>query len=182
MYSFNNKGHIIFEYFKKHLVPFGEYVPFQSVIPIKKITHGFQSYSAGQKQKSTYAIGNLKILPLICYEIIFQLESTNADVIVNVTNDAWFNGLSGTYQHFYASRIKAVEHGLPLVRSANTGISAIIDPLGRIIKRTMIFNPGYAQNLLPKSLNNTFFKKNGYMGLIILLVSFIILTRLSIKD
>ena len=128
-------------YHKVHLVPFGEYMPFQgflSKLPFMKIVTGDIGFDRGEEIKSIYTkVGNARIA--ICYEIIFPEEinpnNEKLDLIINITNDAWFGDSSGPFQHFNASRFRAVEQGLPVFRSANTGISAIIDPYGRIIDK-----------------------------------------------
>jgi len=134
----DNKGNLLFDYHKSHLVPFGEYIPLNDYLPLQKITHGMVDYSSGEREIIHLKELDLKIQPLICYESIFssevRVDNINADVIINVTNDAWYGNSSGPYQHFEISKMRAIENGLPMVRAANNGISAIIDPLGRVIK------------------------------------------------
>ncbi len=128
-------------YHKVHLVPFGEYMPFHDILtklPFMKIITGDIGFDSGKEINSIYTkVGNARIA--ICYEIIFPEEinpnNEKLDLIINITNDAWFGNSSGPFQHFNSSRFRAIEQGIPVFRSANTGISAIIDPYGRIIDK-----------------------------------------------
>jgi apolipoprotein N-acyltransferase len=162
MYGIDSNGNIVFEYDKIHLVPFGEYIPLKEYIPIqipiKKLTHGLVDFSKG-RQLQSIVLNNLKIKPLICYEVIFSEEvrsnNQNADLIINITNDAWYLNSSGPYQHFHMAQMRAVENGLPLIRSANNGISAIIDPLGRVLKQTKFNEITYIDGYIPDKLSNS---------------------------
>lgn len=167
MYALKEKGDLIFDYHKSHLVPFGEYMPYNNIIPLKKLTPGIIDYTPG-------GIGfiaelpelNLKIRPLICYEITFPTEvrmlNSDADVIFNITNDAWYGESGGPYQHFYTTIMRAVENGIPIIRSANNGISAIIDPVGRVIVKTKLNEKVSIDYNIPKKLTNpTIYSKHG---------------------
>ncbi len=103
-------------------------------------------------------------LPLICYEIIFPGRVSNLSErpgwFVNVTNDAWFGDSTGPYQHLHQVRVRAVEEGLPVMRSANTGISAVIDPYGRIIAQLGLGETGVIDHGLPKAIPATFYEKS----------------------
>jgi len=138
IYVIDDKGQIVAASDKVHLTPFGEYVPFEDVL--RRI--GFDNlislpggFSAAADRTMLTLPGNVKLYPLICYEVIFPAEMTGnwaeAGAILNVTNDAWFGHTPGPYQHFQQARVRAVENGLPLIRSANNGISAVIDDRGR---------------------------------------------------
>lgn len=181
MYALEKNGNKLFEYHKSHLVPFGEYMPFKKILPFKKLTHGFVDYTEGNGGLVYLDKYNLKIKPLICYESIFpdfvRTNNETADVIINVTNDAWYGKSSGPYQHFHISRSRTVENGLPMVRVANNGISAIIDPLGRIIKKLDLNETNYIDGLIPKKLDSpTIFSKFGNIT-ILLIVFFIFLVN-----
>lgn len=132
----NSRGEITNHYDKFHLVPFGEYVPFGKYIPLPVVT-AFSGLGRGPGPQTQIA-NNIKISPLVCYEAIFPGEVTNPnnhpDLLVNVTNDGWYGNTIGPYQHLAQARARAVEEGIPLVRSANTGISAIVDRYGRVQK------------------------------------------------
>lgn len=143
-YLLSPAGDVLGKYDKMHLVPFGEYVPLRSFLPfIKKLTAGVGDFSAGA---GPIPIGfdNLGVGTLVCFESIFPdiaagMARNGAALLVNITNDAWFGRTSAPYQHFEMSVLRAVENKTYLVRSANTGISAVIDPAGRVRKRTVLF-------------------------------------------
>lgn len=161
MYAMNKSGEVLFEYHKAHLVPFGEYIPLSSVLPLKKLTPGLEDYTEGGKGKTAelklhaHSDQVLKIKPLVCYEAIFPAEvrAAETDVIINVTNDTWYGNSSGPYQHFQMARMRAVENGVPLVRGANSGISAIIDPVGRVISETKFGHRTVLDGLLPEKIS-----------------------------
>ncbi len=157
----------VFEYHKSHLVPFGEYMPLRKIIPFKKITHGLVDYTPGKKESIYLQKFNLNILPLICYESIFPNEviasNKNADIIINITNDAWYGNSSGPYQHFQISKMRTIENGLPMIRASNNGISAFIDPLGRVLKQTKLNDITIIDSFIPKKLSKeTCFFKYGF--------------------
>jgi apolipoprotein N-acyltransferase len=137
----NNKMEILQEYKKQKLVPFGEFLPFKKILKkfgLKKITEGHGSFLIGENQKNLI-FDNLNILPLICYEIIFtkfvQKSDLNTNLIINISEDGWFGDSIGPYQHFSKTIFRAIEQNSFLVRSANKGISAIIDNKGNVIKK-----------------------------------------------
>ncbi len=141
IFIFKN-GKIIDYYDKTILVPFGEYIPFSKYLPfIKKITEGDIEFSKGNGNK-TIDIEGIKISPIICYEIIFPnnvIDPSNPpDLIVNLTNDAWFGTSSGPYQHFVAAKFRAIENKIPIIRVSNSGITAYIDEYGRVSKKTKL--------------------------------------------
>ena len=136
----NNNFDIIKSYNKRKLVPFGEFLPFETVLKkfgLKKITEGHGSYLKGIEENNLI-IENLNILPLICYEIIFtdliQKSDENTNLLINISEDGWFGQSIGPDQHFVKSIFRAIENNTFLLRSANRGISAIIDNKGNIIK------------------------------------------------
>ncbi|MGN6773385.1 MAG: apolipoprotein N-acyltransferase [Rhizobiaceae bacterium] len=125
---------------KLHLVPFGEYVPFQAVLGrlgVDKLVELPGTFAAGSERHPIILPNGAGALPFICYEIIFPgeggREAARSDLIVNVTNDAWFGNTPGPYQHFRQAEVRAVELGLPLIRAANNGISAVVDAHGRVL-------------------------------------------------
>ncbi len=137
----NNQFEVLYQYNKKKLVPFGEFLPFENIlskIGLKKITEGHISFSEGKKQENI-RLKNLNILPLICYEIIFpelvQTSSNNTNLIINISEDGWFGDSIGPHQHLAKSIFRAIENDTFLLRSANKGISVIINNKGEVIKR-----------------------------------------------
>ncbi len=136
----NNFG-IVQSYNKRKLVPFGEFLPLESILKnfgFKKITEGYGSFLKGQEDNNL-VIDKLSILPLICYELIFsnliQKSNDSTNLIVNISEDGWFGKSKGPDQHFAKSIFRAIENSTFLLRSANRGVSAIIDNKGNIIKR-----------------------------------------------
>ena len=151
----DNNFTIIHKYNKKKLVPFGEFLPFEFLlnkIGLKKITQGHESFSKGDVQKNI-VLSDLSILPLICYEIIFpeltQKASENTNLIVNISEDGWFGGSIGPHQHFAKAIFRSIEKNSFLVRSANKGISAIINNKGEIIKQLNINEAGNIEMDIP---------------------------------
>ena len=123
---------------KKILVPFGEFVPFRNIFSFMDFIVGSSDFSIGKDERKLRLSDKIKILPIICYEILYfwkMLDQTNSDtnIIVNITNDSWFGNFSGPYQHFYFSKLRAAEFNKPLIRVSNNGISAAIDNRGTII-------------------------------------------------
>ena len=135
----NSKGKIIDVYNKIHLVPFGEFIPFEDVLNflnLKKVTFGYQSFSRGV-DRNIFKINQSLVLPLICYEVIdtgtINIDKNNFDVIFNISEDGWFNRSIGTHQHFVHSIFRSIEEGKHIFRSTNQGVSASINPLGVIM-------------------------------------------------
>jgi apolipoprotein N-acyltransferase len=150
-------------YDKWHLVPFGEYQPGWFPLPIQVVPGG--GFAAGPGPATLHVRGLPPVGPLICYEAIFPgqvvRESDRPDWMVNVTNDAWFGNSSGPRQHLAAARLRAVEEGLPLLRAANTGISAGFDALGRELGRLGMDRAGVLELPLPGALPATLFARVG---------------------
>lgn len=135
----DNTGNIVSRYDKRHLVPFGEFIPLINNKLFKSIANGFQNYSSGEKKLSTLTVGNIyNFYPVICYEAIFPFKTDGEDAILNISNDVWFDGTVGQYQHLEITRLRAIENKKPLIRVTNTGISAVFDKYGRIIKKSSI--------------------------------------------
>jgi apolipoprotein N-acyltransferase len=176
---YNNTGHRIGSYDKTHLVPFGEFLPFQQYWPVTPVAFKNGSMTRG-KGIETLSLENVPpVSPLICYEAIFSgetaLNKPRPQWILNVTNDAWYGTTTGPYQHLAITRTRAIEEGLPVVRAANTGISAVIDPFGRIIEKLPLNSEGIIDQPLPQSLKPTLFAKYGNRIFFILLAGLFIL-------
>ncbi len=160
LYAVEPDGAATLAYDKHHLVPFGEYLPLRGILSrvgVDKITQGSFDYSAGNGPRTVRIAGLPPFSPLICYEAIFPgavtVRSDRPDWLLSITNDAWFGPWAGPIQHFNMARVRAVEQGLPLVRAANTGISAVVDPLGRVIASLEIGRAGAIDSVLPAPLS-----------------------------
>jgi len=164
-------------YDKSHLVPFGEYVPLRGVLPIDKIVPGQSDFVAGAGRRLLNIPGLPAVSPLICYEAIFSGRVTPRGArpgwLLNLTNDAWFGTFAGPQQHFAIAAARAVEEGLPMVRAANTGISAVVDPYGRVIARLGIGERGILDSGLPVALSPTPFARWGELIPMILAALFL---------
>jgi apolipoprotein N-acyltransferase len=167
IYVIDSRGSILSVYDKLHLVPFGEYLPFQpwlESLGLRQLTKvgGFLS---GNRRRAMDIPGAPRALPLICYEIIFPGEAVPAGErpgwLVNLTNDGWFGYSPGPYQHFQQARVRAIEQGLPLVRAANTGISAVVDPVGRIVGDLPLATEGILDSRLPQAIEPTVYAQLG---------------------
>lgn len=163
--SINDQGEINATYNKYRLVPFGEFVPFKpilSLLGIREFVTASDSFVHGQRPNAPMnPLGTPPFLPLICYEAIFSggmgPSIAQAQWMLNLTNDAWFKGTIGPQQHFVHAQMRAIEEGVPLVRVANTGITAIIDPVGRIVARLQSDEAGVLNSKLPERLEQTVF-------------------------
>ena len=159
IHAINAKGEIIATYDKFHLVPFGEYVPLRDILPLTKLVEGRGDFSPGPGP-SVLSLPKLPpVAPLICFEAIFfdifRRESNQPDWILNLTNDAWFGDTAGPYQHLAAVRFRAIEYGVPLIRVANTGITAVVNPIGQIVASTPINKTQIIDTGLPKPLHSS---------------------------
>lgn len=178
-----SKSGVTQHYDKHHLVPFGEYVPFQKFLPfIDKITGGGEGFARGDGPK-TLLTESFSFSPLICYEVIFSGEVLNKnqrpDLLVNLTNDAWFGNSSGPYQHFDMAIMRSIEYGISTVRVAGSGISAFIDPFGRVIKKINLNQEGVIDVDLVKNLVPTIYATYGHLPLILLVAAILLLLTIS---
>lgn len=152
-------GGILATYDKRHLVPFGEFLPLRGLLArlgLDNLAQGGTDFTIGTAPGVVAASAVPPFRALICYEGIFPAEISEGAQrpawLLNITNDAWFGESSGPYQHFGMTRLRAIEQGLPLVRAANTGISAIIDPYGRVLARLGLGRTGVLEGRLPAPL------------------------------
>ncbi len=170
IYVIDHSGSIAAVYDKVHLVPFGEYLPFQRFLErlgFQDLTKQRGGFLAGDRRRLLAVPGAPPALPLICYEIIFPDDvmppGRRPGWIVNVTNDGWFGISSGPYQHLQQARVQAIEVGLPVARAANTGISAVIDPVGRIVNSLPLGREGVFDAPLPRPIRAPFYARFGDM-------------------
>ncbi len=164
-------------YRKHHLVPFGEYLPMKGLLKavglsqLAPVEDGFTPGPGPQ----TLTVGPLQIAPLICYEGIFPGRlyppGDRPDALITSTNDAWFGDGAGPRQHLDQARLRAIESGLPMARSANTGISALIDPFGRVIETIPLYQPGFIRRPLPLPIREPVYSRLGDSLYLLLLVS-----------
>ena len=184
---YDHNLNLINNYKKVKLVPFGEFLPFEKIlrkIGLRSLTNNYQSFSSGSKREilSIETEGfDLKILPLICYEIIYSgniFKNSKFDYIINISEDGWFGDSIGPHQHFTHSIFRAIESGKYLLRSANNGISAIINPTGEVENKIEFGQSGYIDFEDKKVFKETVFSKYGnkMFLLIILLYIFLILS------
>ena len=171
---------------KIKLVPFGEYIPFRKVLKNFEILLGGLDFSSGEKVSFLKLNNSVKVLPLICYEVIFpkitRLSKNDHDLIINITNDAWFGRSRGPYQHLALAKIRAVLEGKYMLRVANTGISTIIDYNGNIVEKINLGKSGVIDKKLVLYKKNTLYTYCGdYTFCVLLLVLVLILIKINFK-
>ena len=190
---FDHNLNIISSYKKINLVPFGEFLPFEKFLKsfgFKTITNDYQSYSKGEERNIInlkYNNLSVKILPLICYEIIYSgkiFTNSNFDYIVNISEDGWFGKSIGPAQHFTHSIFRAIESGKHVLRSANNGTTAIINPMGVIEQKIDMNKSGYIDLSESRKIEMTPFAKfgNKIFGFIILLYIFLIFSFNKLRN
>ena len=161
-------------YNKRHLVPFGEYMPLRKWLPFLQPIVGAVDFSAGQNNTLMQLedIGTMQLL--ICYEVIFSGEvlslAMRPDLIVNITNDAWFGASAGPWQHLFQAQMRAVEEGVPLFRVANTGVTAGFDPYGRVLGSIPLGKSGALDLVVPAAIPPPPFARFGNAGFFCLLI------------
>jgi apolipoprotein N-acyltransferase len=161
LHAIDDHGALVATYDKSHLVPFGEYMPLRSIFDLVKLSHGETDFSRGPGPVSLSIGGLPPLSPLICYEAIFpgnvRSEESPPAWLLNVTNDAWYGISTGPYQHFQQARVRAIEEGVPLVRAANTGVSGVVDPLGRVVASLGLGEMGVVDAPLPVAKGDTLY-------------------------
>ena len=181
---FDNHLNLIDLYKKVKLVPFGEFLPFEnflSLVGLKTITNNYQSYNKGKEIRSINLKSdkfNISFLPLICYELIYSgnlYKDNKFDYIINISEDGWFGNSIGPKQHFAHGIFRSIESGKYIIRSANNGISAIINPSGKIDKKVEFGNIGYIDFVESKTVKTTLFSKYGNKIFILLILLYIFL-------
>jgi apolipoprotein N-acyltransferase len=178
IYVIDHDGNVLSVYDKLHLVPFGEFLPFQDLmekIGFEQLTKIQGGFIPGTHRRSMEVPGAPRMLPLICYEAVFPGDVVERNDrpgwIVNLTNDGWFGISTGPYQHLQQARLRAIEQGLPLVRAANTGISAVIDPMGRVVARLGLGLEGVLDSTLPAAIPPTPYARAGDIPAAIILAA-----------
>jgi apolipoprotein N-acyltransferase len=191
IYVIDHDGSVLSVYDKVHLVPFGEYLPYQGLLErlgLMQLTKVRGGFIAGERRPDQHVPRAPEFLPLVCYEIIFPSDAVprreqpgwlydlfgryvdwpfvagngqRPGWLLNLTNDGWFGASAGPYQHFQQARVRAIEEGLPLVRVANTGISAVVDPLGRVIASLPLGTEGVLDAPLPRPIVTTLYARTG---------------------
>lgn len=182
----NNNAEIVSVYNKIKLVPFGEFIPFENLLAkwgLKKITFGYSSFSSGIERKEIRIFNNLSFLPLLCYEIIYsgdlKLNSNDYNLIINISEDGWFGDSIGPYQHLVHAIFRAVEQGVPIVRSTNKGMSVFISPNGKIMNSLELNKSGFIDlNLFFLKEKTLFSMLENYIFYFIILLSIIFVIAL----
>jgi apolipoprotein N-acyltransferase len=171
----DDAGTLRAHYDKHDLVPGGEFMPLRDLlgrIGLGSLARGGLDFEAGPGRTTIALPGLPPFSPLICYETIFSgrvfASGARPDWLLNITNDGWFGRSTGPYQHLAMARMRAVEEGLPMVRSANTGISAVIDPWGRVQARLGLGETGVLDVALPRSLAATVFGRARHWPVLLL--------------
>lgn len=179
VYALNDRGEILDAYDKVRLVPFGEMLPFSDFLEatgIRPLVSAPAGFVPGPSADTLDTPGSPAALALVCYEAIFPgfvrdgVAANDPGYLLNVTNDAWFGSSAGPHQHFHQSRLRAVELGLPLVRAANTGISAVVDSYGRIQASLGLGEQNVLDSPLPIRLESTPYQRFGDFPFAALLV------------
>ena len=181
---YDHNLNLINAYNKVNLVPFGEFLPFEKILGIvglKSLTNNYQSFSSGENReiiKISENFFNIKILPLICYEIIYSgkiFDNSDFDYIINISEDGWFGNSIGPHQHFTHSIFRSIESGKYLIRSANNGISAIINPTGFVEKKISFGDSGYIDFSEKRVSESTLFSQFGNKMFLIIILLYIFL-------
>ena len=190
---YDHKLNLLDSYNKINLVPFGEFLPLENIlgrIGLKSLTNNYQSFTKGERRDIIEIKQEnflLKVLPLICYEIIFSgklFDNSDFDLIINISEDGWFGKSIGPRQHLAHSIFRAIESGKYVVRSANNGIAAIINPLGEVEQSVIFGQSGYVDLTKNSKIQPTIFSKYGnkIFGLLILLYILLIFSFNKIKN
>ena len=187
---YDNDLNLLSSYNKINLVPFGEFLPFETFlknIGLRSLTNNYQSFSSGNKReiieinKQNFS---LKILPLICYEIIYSgklFSKSNFDLIINISEDGWFGKSIGPKQHFTHSIFRALESGKYVVRSSNNGKAAIVNPLGIVEQSVKFGQSGFIDLTSTKKIQPTIFSQYGNKIFVLLILMYIVLILLLNK-
>lgn len=179
---FGDQGNLLATYDKIHLVPFGEYLPMQAFlesIGLEQLTRWRGGFSIGTAPRPLLPIAGLPpTAGLICYEAIFPREvvqgTERPGLLINVTNDGWFGDTTGPWQHFHQTRVRAVEEGLPIVRAANNGVSAVVDGQGRTVAMLMLNARGVVDSGIPGTIAKPLYARVGDSTFVALALIFLV--------
>lgn len=181
LFAFNSRGQLYARYDKVHLVPFGEYLPFEGLLKMLGLSQltGGVAWTPGVAPQTIRLPGVPSFSPLICYEVIFPGQIMQPDDrpewLLNITNDGWFGLTNGPHQHLALARFRAIEEGLPLVRAASTGVSAVIDPYGRTVASLPLNRQGIVESPLPRGLEAPVYSTRAKMFATLLASVFIVM-------
>ena len=174
LFVIGRNGQITDTYDKVHLVPFGEYLPFETILRTLGVTQFVElpgGFVSGTARRTVTAPGLPPVQPLICYEAIFPGEvmpsrpdAGRPGVLLNITNDAWFGRTPGPYQHWAQARLRTIEEGVPLIRAANSGISGVVDGYGRVLGALSLDTAGVLDATLPRALPETIAGKHPFLA------------------
>jgi len=183
LFALNSSADLYARYDKVHLVPFGEYLPYENLLQklgLAQLTGG-SAWTAGRGRQTIALPGTPGFSPLVCYEAIFpgQVIDTRdrPEWMLNITNDAWFGRTEGPYQHLALARMRAIEEGLPLVRAASTGVSAVIDGYGRTLSSMPVGREGILDSPLPMAIATPPLSTGTRIILVTLLCALVALAR-----
>ena len=184
--AIDGAGRIAAHYDKVHLVPLGEYIPFHKQLAPVSGMIGRGSFEEGEGRVTLVPSRGLpSFSPIICYEVIFPAAVTGPGErpqwLLNVTNDAWFGLSSGPYQHLASARLRSIEEGLPMVRAANTGVSAVIDAYGRVLASLDMQQEGILDHVLPPARRTTPYGRWGD-GMLLAMVAFLMMGLLALRS
>ncbi|MGB0843379.1 MAG: apolipoprotein N-acyltransferase [Alphaproteobacteria bacterium] len=188
LYVLDALGNQVAGYDKHHLVPFGEYMPYRSILNFAKLTEGTVDFSAGPGPQTVRVPTIPPFSPIICYEGIFSgnvVDKTDGDAkwLLSVTNDGWFGLSSGPHQHLAATVLRSVEEGLPLVRASNSGVSVVADSLGRLRSKLGLGKVGVVDAALPTALENPpLYARYGLKTVMVLLISLLFGVVMSMRN
>jgi apolipoprotein N-acyltransferase len=185
-YLVGREGKVHGKYDKVHLVPFGEYVPLKRWLPfLGKMVEQVGDFRSGEKGE-TLDWGKYRLGIQICYEIIFPglsraMVNNGSGLLINITNDAWFGRTSAPFQHFSMAIFRAIENRRSLVRAANTGISGFVDPAGRVVAKTHVFEKTMITGNLPIFGQTTIYSRFGDLFANVCTAAALILIALNLQ-
>jgi apolipoprotein N-acyltransferase len=186
-YLFGHGGRLLDIYDKAHLVPFGEYLPYEDVLGrlgLTKIVGLAGSFAVGSGPRTLDVPGLPQSEPMICYEILFpdEIAAHRPRTILNVSDDSWFGPWAGPLQHLLVARTRAIEQGVPVIRATNTGISAVIDPLGRVRAELALNRAGVLDSNLPAPIEPTPYARSGAFVFWLLLAACLLGAYVSVQN